>query len=423
MGEPTGFRVGCDFYQTVALKAAEDLRRSLKIDEEAFRRTGPALWQDPRPAFIYRVLDEVQKAGIAIKDWSEKLKEDEKKPEHTEHIIRLVTQWQQDEQSFRARKLSEILVDLICFSVTNEPEFYRDYFRLAELNSTVRSLQDQEEFFGFRRRNTEYYVEWLERDIRSAEKAGLDVSKRWYLEQPTPFRDKWKTRGPRFSSFRQRYIRVLDIAMPQELTIIGKSYVHAYNMSSDVHFTAHDTSSDFDPDDVYLGIDRVGLLCYAIVIRCQYLLGIVPEGINATIRKMHDENAEPARLVAGLKQQIADVGDFVWAEGFICRVVEIRKSKYGYVNYRLRYVEKPPIPEITDDYFAGGEIRLVAQKSYGEEALRQLQSDPKTDEKTREHFSNISPEKREQLIDKAVPRLWRLQQKIIAERRAKKPSE
>jgi hypothetical protein len=256
------------------------------------------------------------------------------------------------------------LVDLICFSQTNKPEFYRDYLRLAELNSTVRSLQDQQEFFGFRRRNTEHYVEWIERDLRAAEKNGLDVSKRWYLKKPTSFQDKWKTEGVIFSSFRQRYIRVLNIAMPQELTIIGKSYVHAYNMSSDVHFTAHDTSSDFDPDDIYLGIDRVGLLCYAIAIRCQYLLGVVPEGINATIRKTHDENSEPARLVARLKEEIADVGDFVWAEDFICRVLEIRKSKYGYTNYRLKYVEKPPIPEITEEYYAGGEIRLVAKKYY-----------------------------------------------------------
>jgi len=419
MPEPKDFRVGCEFYQNVALKAAEDLRRTLKIDEESFRRIGPALWRDPRPAFIYRVLDEVQKAGIAIKDWSEKLGDNEAKPEHTDHIIRLMTQWQQDEQSFRARKLSEILVNLICFSQTNEPDFYRDYLRLTELDSTVRSLQDQEEFFGFKRRNTEHYVDWIERDICAAEKNGLDVSKRWYLKEPGPFQHKWKTRSLRFSSFRQRYIRILNIAMPQELTIIGKSYVHAYSTSSDVHFTPNDTSSDFDPDDVYLGIDRVGLLCYAITIRCQYLLGVVPEGINSTIRKMHDENTEPARLIARLKEEVAAVGDFVWAEGSICRVSEIRKSKYGYINYRLTYVEKPPIPEISEDYYAGGEIRLVAKKSYGEEAFRQLQTDPNVDEKTRKYFSDILPEKREQIIDEAVARLWRLQQKIVAESRAK----
>jgi hypothetical protein len=415
MPEPKDFRIGCDFYFKVALKAADELRRALKIDEQAFRRIGPTLWQDPRPAFIYRVLDEVQKAGIAIKDWSEKLGTTEVGPEITDHLIRLVTQWQQDEQSFRARKLSEILLELICFSQTNEPEYYRDYLRLTELDSTVRSLRDQDEFFGFRRRNTEDHVDWIARDIRSAEKNGVDVTKRWYLKDPTSFQDKWKTRGIRFSSFRQRYIRILDIAMPQELTIIGKSYVHAYNMSSDVHFTAYDTSSDFDPDDVYLGLDRVGLLCYAIIIRCQYLLDYVPEGINGTIRKMHDENAEPARLVAKLKQEVAEVGDFVWAEGFICRVSEIRKSRYGYTNYRLKYVEKPPIPEIDEDYYAGGEIRLVATKAFAEEALTQLQTDPDIPEEERASFTNISQLKRDELLGKAVARIFHLQQKILRE--------
>ncbi len=99
MPEPKDFRVGSEFYQNVALTAAEDLRRSLKIDEQSFRRIGPSAWQDPRPAFIYRTLDEVQKAGIAIKDWSEELGKTEVGPEVADHIIRLVTQWQRDERS------------------------------------------------------------------------------------------------------------------------------------------------------------------------------------------------------------------------------------------------------------------------------------------------------------------------------------
>jgi hypothetical protein len=420
MAEPKDFRIGCEFYLSVALKAANDLRTTLGIDEESFRRIAPMAWQDPRPAFIYRVLDEVQKAGVAIKDWSEKLGESEWKPEYTEHLIRLVTQWQQDEQSFRSRKLSEISIDLICFSRTNEAEYYRDYLRLKELDTVVRSLRDQQEFFGFKRRNTEYNVDWIARDVRTAERNGLDISKRWYLKQPTSFQDKWKTGRLQFSSFRQRYIHILDIALPSELAIIGKSYVHAYNMSSDVHFTPHDISSDFHPDDIYSGIDRVGLLCYAIVIRCQLLLGVVPTGVNTQIRKMHDENAEPARLVAGLKEEPAEVGDFVWVQGDICRVKEARKSKYGYTSYLVQYVERPPIPEIKEDYFAAGEIRVVAKRSYGEKALERLQADATLDENARRYFSNISAEKRERIIGEAVARLWRLQQKLLADARAEK---
>jgi len=48
MSEPKDFRIGNEFYLSVALKAANDLRAALRIDEESFRRTGPALWPDTR---------------------------------------------------------------------------------------------------------------------------------------------------------------------------------------------------------------------------------------------------------------------------------------------------------------------------------------------------------------------------------------
>src|SRR6266545_516173 len=79
--------------------------------------------------------------------------------------------------------------------------------------------------------------------------AKLDVSKRWYLENPGPFQQKWKTRGVKFSSFRQRYIRSLELALPNELGALGKTYIHAYgSMSSNVHFTPQETSWKFDPE-------------------------------------------------------------------------------------------------------------------------------------------------------------------------------
>jgi hypothetical protein len=88
-----------------------------------------------------------------------------------------------------------------------------------------------------------------------------------------------QTSGVEFSSFKRRYIRSLDVALPSELAALGKTYLHGYgNMSSEIHFTPQEISSDFDHDAAYLGIDRVGLLCYAILIRSQLLLGIVPDG-------------------------------------------------------------------------------------------------------------------------------------------------
>jgi hypothetical protein len=41
MAEPKNFGIGCEFYLSVALKAANDLRAALRIDEESFRRIAP----------------------------------------------------------------------------------------------------------------------------------------------------------------------------------------------------------------------------------------------------------------------------------------------------------------------------------------------------------------------------------------------
>ena len=183
-------------------------------------------------------------------------------------------------------------------------------------------------------------------------------------------------------------------------------------MSSDVHFTPQKTSWNFDPDAVYLGFNRVGLLCFAILIRCQHLLGVVPDGSNAQLREIHDENTGPAEIVGQLKQEKAAVGDFVWAHGDICEVIEIRRSELGYVRYLLRYIERPPIPEITEDWFAGFEIRLVAKRSVAEKTLRRLQTDPNIDEKIRAHFRDMRVERQKKLLDQAVVILWRSLQQM-----------
>ena len=183
-------------------------------------------------------------------------------------------------------------------------------------------------------------------------------------------------------------------------------------MSSEIHFTPEDDSWKFDPEAVNVGFIRVGLLCFAILIRCQRLLDIIPEGTNARLRKIHDDNPGPAEIVGELKQEKAEVGDFVWAQGYICEVMEIRRSELGYVSYLLRFIERPPIPEIKEDWFAGFEIRLIATRAAAEKTLQRLQTDPSVDEKTRAHFYDIQGEKLKERLDEAVVILWRSVQQL-----------
>jgi hypothetical protein len=154
------------------------------------------------------------------------------------------------------------------------------------------------------------------------------------------------------------------LALPSEVAMLGKSYMLTYGrMSSDIHFTPQEIWR-FNPNAVEVGFINVGMLCFEILIRCQRLLGIVPEGLNTDLRKIHDENTGPAEIVADLKEEKAKVGDFVRTkEGYLCEVMKIGRSKLGYVSYLLRYLEHPPIPEIKEDWFAGFEIRLAADET------------------------------------------------------------
>jgi hypothetical protein len=77
----------------------------------------------------------------------------------------------------------------------------------------------------------------------------------------------------------------------------------------------------------------------------------------------------------------------------------------------LRYLERPPIPEIKEDWFAGFEIRLFATRSAAEKMLRRLQTDPSADEKARAYFRDKG-EKSKERLDKAVIMHWRSVQQL-----------
>jgi hypothetical protein len=352
-----------DFCLAVGVQGAEELRKELGLDELNFRRLAPNLNREPKRYFLYRVLDEIQKAALKIAYWREYLSE-----EDPDKLQRIDYETIIDDQQFRARKLAEVLVDAILFSTTNDQAHYGDYFFLYELNECARSQEDRHEFFGFHNKNSEWSANWLCEEIRSLEKAGLDPKSRWYIKDGNLLNEKWTKKGVPFSSFRDRYKRILPIAFPSELTVLGKSYVHAYGMSKDVHFTPHDTSSGFSEDEIRRGVDRVGLLVLALVIRCQHLLGRVPEGVNKRYREMHDSNTEPAELAGSLKRKPADVGDIVWIQGDYAEVLNVTTSKYGYPAYHVQYIDRAPLGDVPEDWFGGFEVRLVAKRAQIEKA-------------------------------------------------------
>lgn len=352
-----------DLFISVGVMGADELRKELELDELNFQRLSPNLNREPKKYFVYRVLDEIQKAALKIDEWKKYLSEAD-----TAKLQRIDYEMVIDDQQFRARKLAEVLVDAILFSTTNDQAHYGDYFLMQELNACARSQEDRYEFWGFHNRNSEWSASWLCEEIRKLEKAGLDPKTRWYIKDGAALSDKWMKKGVPFSTFRDRYKKILPVALPTEFNTLGKSYIHAYSMSKDVHFTARDTSSDFDEEQILRGVDRVGLLVLALIIRCQLLLDRVPDGINKRYREMHDSNAEPAQLAQSLKSKPAEIGDIVWIHGDYAEVLNVTTSKYGYPAYHVKYIERSPLADVPEDWFAGFEVKLVAKREKVEKA-------------------------------------------------------
>jgi hypothetical protein len=360
----------------VGTQGAQDLRKELRLDEVNFRHVASSAHVEPRSCYIYRVLDEVQKAAVSMMQWRESVEAglpEKSNPNGEEaQAQRLTFETFIDDQNFRARKLTEALVDSILFSTTNDQGYYRDYYFLHDLNDCGRSQADRHEYFDFQSLNTKARAEGLLAQLQNLEQNNLDAKKRWYLENPGPCLLKWTTKGVPLSSFSKRYKAVIPLALPGELAILGKTYIHAYGTSRDVHFSPHDISSDYGVHEFLQGSNRVGLLILALIIRCQLLLNCVPAGVNKQWRDMHDGNAGPAQILGGLKATPAEVGDIVLAQGDLAEVLELKVSKYGYVSYRVKYLETPPLPEVPEDWFAVFEIRLVTKKALIDQAAAEL---------------------------------------------------
>jgi hypothetical protein len=404
-----------EFYISFAMKCADDLRKTLGHDEKEFIYAFPMSYSDPKWILIYRALDEAQKGAICIRNWSEALEDEDKPtPENVPpQVSRIVRQWISDEQSFRRRKLVETLVELICFSRSDDAIYYRDFFVLKELDESVRGVNDQKSFFGFRRANTLSYMQLLAGQLKALE-AKLDISKRWYLKPPHRFHQRWLKHGVEFSSFRQRFMSTFDIALPHERTALGKSYLHAYGQSVDVHFSAEQTRVGQRSENVALGVDTIGILCLDIVIRCQHLLGVVPDGMNKRLRDMWDSNTFPAELLKELTTQNFTVGDFVVVRGYndFCEIVDSQTSSFGYVSYLVRYLVRPPMPSNLEDWFAAGEIQLVLTKAKVLAAFDSIAGDPSVDAETRKRFHKLQESEREDMIRSVAVRLFEALQRI-----------
>lgn len=398
-----------DFLATASVRGPYELRRTLPVDETGFRIVAGYSHADTRAYFIYKVLDEVQKTGVAIIRWAELLgeKPEEKgNGEEDEQVRRVILESVSEEQSLRLRKLIETLINLICFEQTNENDYYRHFLLLTDLDYYLSMQQDLREFHACPSGNVaesiKHTIEWASQ----LEGSSVDPGKCWYLGNRKPLVQK-KLKGGIFSSLRSRLREALPLATPEEKLALGLTYHLFGEVSRDIHFTPSAPQFDLSRETVENSMDHCGLLSMPILLRCQRILGVVPEGINEQIRRVYDANEYPRRLLSQVTGGRAQPGDFVLAYGDLAEVLEVAKSPFGYEAYRVRYLAERPLPEVADDWFPAKYVQRLYTRDQWLQSIESLVAEGKLPEDAA-NLKNMQPDLQARALREALVHVWNL---------------
>ncbi len=350
-----------EYFVRTPLQVAITLRKALPVSEVSYRHLYVTSHSDPQARFLYEAVDEISKAAIAIYRWKDLLDAPDDQLEgegRDENLTRIVLESTIDEQAMWTRKLSEVLVNLICFKEINGQPYYRLFLALAQLDAFLGIYEDWQEFYDCDNENLKVSIRDL-RSIIDQESSQLDWSRVWFVDKPITPQTELKA-GRLFTSFRYRFRKAMKQATPEEKWLLGVSYERVYSGSSRaIHAVTGSPKPPIDIDAVDVRLGHVGLLAIHAGLRTHELRGI-PLGKSAQqFKSIVDEGTTAAQMMQQLKHPSFKPGDLVLAVGDLALVLEERVSQYGYQSCRVRFLAKPPLPEAPEENFPAAYVQLL----------------------------------------------------------------
>ena len=317
---------------------------------------------DPKGYYLYGVLNEIEKTGIAMMQASEYIIDSQAgsmpniSDDDGQRIADNVLQTSIDELSLWQRKTTEIIVDAVGFRGTNTKDYYQHYLVLQELADLRRTQADIKEYYGAVNQNYAYQ----ERDLiqqadRLAQK--LDPNKCWYAEV------KNGQIKHRLLSFERRFKAVFSKMTPQQKAVLRTQGVSFGSQSKHLHHVTSAGDKNLTLNDVNLHWGRVSILTLHAVVAAKDLMRIHnTKGFLKMCADIVKKNDYPILLHNKKTKPDIVVGDFVIAGGDLAQVTKVIRSKYGYKSFRVRFLDKPPIPSITEDEFIGELVQLYRKR-------------------------------------------------------------
>jgi hypothetical protein len=259
-----------------------------------------------------------------------------------------------------ARKLTEVLIELILFSTTNADPYYRYFLLKHVIDDCERANADYGRYFSEFSGNIGHMLDLFRMTAVQVE-SQLDLARCWYLQRTK------KGRGPKLANFRDLLDSALPVATKAEKLAIGLSYQNAYSRpSKSIHWSIGPVEPKVNEASIATLQTQVLILAMHLVLHCRRLTGMrTRRGATADIAAAFRRNELPNELYRRATTRSVSKGDFVIVQDTLAEVIGVRRSPFGYTSYHVRFLEQPPIPSIVEDWYPAAQLRvLMRSKEY-----------------------------------------------------------
>lgn len=375
-----------EIFTRMAIKSVAELRKHLDPNSIDTGRIYPLYIPKARDYVISGMMNEVEKAAISSMLTSnfilesnaqvitdEQRKEQEKMKAEMPELEGNIYQSRIDEMVLWERKLTEQLVDIVGFRHVRKDDYYRHYALLREMERLEKISSDFKHYHGAENKNIEHQLTDLKNEADEL-LAKLDPVKCWYVEAAS----SKKNARYKIASFKLRLDRVLPWMTPNQRLMAGISYGEYSVQSSNLH-PGQAKIKDEKPtmkalDNHFM---RVTMLSAEVVIGAMDAMSMHnKKGWLGNLAKANKANTYPATLIDKLTKPGIEKGDFVLAYGDLAEVVKVNKTTFGYRSFRVRYLERAPIPSIPIDEMPARYVKLYQKrKPIADEVVKLLTAD------------------------------------------------
>lgn len=352
------------------IRASAQLRDHIGWSNDSYHMTYGANSSDPKGYYLCGVLNEVEKACFSMMltaDWvkeSEASYDPEDFDEEKRRINDNLLQSKIDELSVWERKMTELMVALVGFRDANSEDYYKHFLAVHELQHLAHSQKDLTEYYGMTSENYTYQQGELHSLIDTIAES-LDTSKTWYVKKR---RDGALKRS--LQNFDKRFEYAFERMEEQLRATLRTQYLSFGSQSRHIHVGTVSDERNLELKDVSAHVGRIGMLTMHVVVLVKELLGADSDsGAIETCARIINENDYPVDLHRRRTNPDVIVGDFVVAGGDLAQVVMVNTSeKYGFKSFRVHFLEREPLPGITEDEFVGEHIRRIFR---GQDLIKQ----------------------------------------------------